>query len=307
MMLETIDTCQLCGCKRFLGLTGIRIPKDERKASLGIAEDATSWYMCQECTFMFQNPRLERNYMKDWYARSGFHMDDMEISQGQIGHTTIQLARFEAFLYFNGIRIADLTGATCMDYGCGIGAALNVLAEKGNEVWGVELDKREVEFGKRHYPKMKFVHNLEDIPADRRFNFMFTHHAMEHVFDPNEFVSYISRVLRPEGVAMVIVPAWRYANTLNAINGFALSDNSMFDHVSLSGFFNKHGMYVFSYLYQNNEDWELCVLAKKSPKKNHFTVAPNECLAELYQNIAIRHAERVAEGGRAPDPVVVRM
>ncbi len=306
-MLETIDSCQLCGSKRFLGLTGIRIPKDERKASLGIPEDATSWYMCQECSFMFQNPRLERNYMKKWYAESGFHLNDLEISQGQIGATQIQLARFEAYLFFNGIRIGELRNGCCLDYGCGIGSAMQFLADRGNEVWGVELDKREIEFGKRHF-KTRFVTDVDEIPADRRFDFVFTHHAMEHVFDPNEFMGHLSRRLKPEGVAMIVVPAWRNANTLRAINGFALSDNSMFDHVSLAGFLNRHGMHMFSYLYQNNEDWELAVLARKSTRKNHFTVAFDEILGELYGNIQKRHAEREAEGGiRAQEPFIVRM
>jgi SAM-dependent methyltransferase len=183
---------------------------------------------------------------------------------------------------------------------------MQFLADRGNEVWGVELDTREIEFGKRHY-KTKFVKALEEIPADRRFDFVFTHHALEHVFDPNEFIGYLARALKPDGTAMIVVPGWRHADTLRAYNGFALSDNSMFDHVSLAGFLNKHGLYMFSYLYQNNEDWEMAVLARKSPRKNHFPVSSQEILAELYGMIQKRHDGRVNEGQRSPDRVVVRM
>ena len=132
--LEKLDKCLLCGSQSFLGLEKIRIPSDGTKKNLGIGEDETSWYMCQKCSFMFQNPRLERNYMNEWYARSGFHHDTKEIEQGQIGYSLIQPARFEVFLYMNGIKIADLRNATCLDYGCGIGGALSVLAEHGNKV-----------------------------------------------------------------------------------------------------------------------------------------------------------------------------
>jgi 2-polyprenyl-3-methyl-5-hydroxy-6-metoxy-1,4-benzoquinol methylase len=306
-MLETIDACQICGGKRYLGLAGIRIPKDERKASLGIPEDATSWYLCQDCFFIFQNPRLERNYMQDWYARSGFHMSDLEISQGQIWYTTIQLARFDPYLFFNGLRLAEMKGGTCLDFGCGIGAALNSLAQNGNEVWGVELDRREIEFGKKHFPKINFATDLAGIPADRRFDLILTHHAVEHLFDPNDFAAFAARVLKPDGTLMIVVPSWREANTLRAINGFALSDNSMFDHVSMAALLNKHGLHMFSYLYQNNDDWELAVLARRSPKRNVFATGVPEILAELYVNIPKRDGDRRAAGDAAPDPAIVKV
>lgn len=304
--LEKLDKCLLCGAGDFLGLEGIRIPSDGTKRSLDLGEDETSWYMCQRCSFMFQNPRLERNHMKEWYARSGFRHDSPEISQGQIGYSQIQLARFEPYLYMNGIKIADMRNATCLDYGCGIGGALNVLAERGNEVWGVELDRREVEFGRRHY-KVKFVHGLDELPPDLRFDFIFSHHAMEHVFDPNEFLAHVSRILKPDGLLMIAVPTWRYANTMRMINGFSISDNSMFDHVSMAGFLNKHGMYQFSHLYQNIEDWELAVLARKSARKNYFSFSLEETLAELYVNPQKRDRERLAEGAAGNEPIVVRM
>lgn len=305
--LETLEKCLLCGSGSFLGLDKIRVPVDKFKLSLGLSEDDTSWYMCQKCSFMFQNPRLERNYMKTWYADSGFRHDTTEIVQGQIGYSLIQLARFEVYLYMNGLKIADLRNATCLDYGCGIGGALNFLAERGNTVWGVELDRREVDFGKRNY-KLNFVHDLEDIPPETRFDFIFSHHAVEHIFDPNEFMAYVSRMLKPGGLLMIVVPTWRYGNTLRVINGFSLADNSMFDHVSMAGFLNKHGMYQFSHLYQNNDDWELAVLAKKSSRKNYFSFGLEETLAELYGSVQKRDAERVAENeGSVKDPIIVRM
>lgn len=306
-MLFTLDKCQLCGSSHFLGLEKIRVKVDTRKASLNIPEDATSWFICQKCSFIFQNPRLEETFVKEWYARSAYHLDATEISQGQIGHTLNQFVRFEAYLYLNGIRIADLKGATCMDYGCGIGAALNVLAERGNDVWGVELDRREVDFGRKNYPKVNFVHAVEEMPPGLKFDFIFTHHCIEHVYDPNEFFSFAANHLKEGGIMLIVVPAWRNANTLRAYNGFSLSDNSMFDHVSMAGFLNKHGLYQISHLYQNSEDWEMAVIARKSAKKNLYAVAMQEIFAELYENIPLRDAERVRDGdGRHRDPIIVR-
>ncbi len=305
-MLITLDKCQLCGSKDFLGLNGIVLKPDKRKANLNLRDEDTGWYMCQACSFIFQNPRLSRAYIEEYYARSDYH-EGREISEGQIGHTLIQLARLELFLAMNGINIGATRGATCLDYGCGIGAALNFMAERGNEVWGVELDRHEVEFGRKHY-KIKFASTPDEIPKETRFDFIFTHHCLEHVFDPNDFFAYAARALKPGGILMATVPSWRYSNTMNFINGFDISDNSMFDHVSLSGFMNKHGLFQFSHMYQNNDDWELVTLARKSPRKNYYGINHQETLAELYSNVSKRHSERLGEPGvPARDSFIVRM
>jgi SAM-dependent methyltransferase len=304
-MLHTLENCQLCGSREFLGLGGIILKPDKRKASLGLKDEDTAWYMCRTCSFLFQNPRLSRAYIEDWYARSDYH-EGREIVDGQVGHTLNQLARLELYLAMNGLNIGAVKGATCLDYGCGIGAALNFMAERGNQVWGVELDRREVEFGRKRY-KVNFVHSVDEIPADTRFDFIFTHHCLEHVYDPNDFFAYASRTLKPGGLLMVSVPSWRYSNTMNFINGFDISDNSMFDHVSLAGFMNKHGLFQFSHMYQNADDWELVALGRKSQRKNHYGISFQESLDELYTKVAKRHAERLAEAGPARDPIIVRM
>lgn len=306
-MLTKIEECQLCGSRNFLGLDGVIHRPDRRKASLNLREEDTGWYMCQQCSFLFQNPRLSKQYIEEWYAKSAYHMEAQAIEQGQIGHTLIQLARLELYLALNGINIGATRGATCLDYGCGIGGALNFMAERGNQVYGVELDRREVEFGRKHY-QVKFVHSVDEIPPGTMFDFIFTHHCLEHVYDPNEFFAYASRTLKPGGVLLVSVPSWRYSNTMNFLNGFDISDNSMFDHVSLSGFMNKHGLFQFSHMYQNVDDWELVALGRKSARKNYYGLNHQETLAELYGTVAKRHAERLAEPGvPAGNPIIVRM
>ncbi|MBW8889347.1 MAG: class I SAM-dependent methyltransferase [Fibrobacteres bacterium] len=303
--LDTLETCQLCGGREFLGLNGIVFKPDPLKATFKLRDEDTGWHICRRCSFVFQNPRLNRGFVEEFYGRSDYHQGK-EIVEGQINHTLLSLARRELYLGLNGINIAATRNATCLDFGCGTGGALNFLAERGNEVWGVELDRREVEFGRKHY-RINFVHNVKEIPEATRFDFIFTHHCLEHMYDPNDFFAYASRALKPGGLLMISLPTWRYSDTMKFINGFDISDNSMFDHVSLAGFLNKYGLFQFSHMYQNADDFELVALARKSPRKNHYVVNLEESLAELYGNVAKRHADRLAEGTPAANPIIVRM
>lgn len=308
-MLESLEACQLCGAKKFLGLDGIIRKPDPRKAKLGLREDSTVFYCCLDCSFIFQNPRPSQKFVEDYYANSTYHTAiNQDISEGQIGHSLISLARFDAFLQLNGIRLTDFRGKTCLDFGCGIGGALSFLANAGNDVYGVELDRREQEFGRRHYPAVKFLSSTGEIPANTRFDFIFSHHSLEHVFDPNEFLAYASRALGPDGTLMVVVPSWRWSTTKDYMSGFDISHNSMFDHISLAGFQNKYGLYVYSYMYHNSGDWEIITLARKSPARNHYSFTMDDILSELYENIGKRDADRKEMGSvrRPLDPIIVR-
>lgn len=308
-MLQHLVTCQLCGSDKFVSLNGIIRKPDLRKADLKLSEDSTVWQCCIKCSFVFQNPRPSQKFVEDYYARSAYHTSiNQEISQGQIGHSLNALVRFNAFLHLNGIRLSDFRGKTCLDFGCGIGSALNILAEAGNTVYGCELDRREQDFARANYPSIKMISTVQDVPPGIKFDFIFSHHSLEHVFDPNEFLAFASRSLAPDGTLMIVVPSWRGSPSLHYMSGFDLAHNSMFDHISLAGFMNKHGMYVYSYLYQNSGDWEVVTLSRRSPMRNHWPFSMDEVLAEFYENIPLRDGGKPNQGAvHAPlDTVVVR-
>jgi SAM-dependent methyltransferase len=305
-MLITLTECQLCGGSDLLNLGDFNIEDEAAQKMLG-ANAKSRWCVCSKCNFTFQNPRFSREYQERWYEESNYRkMNESElITPGYLSFAPQQLARFYLWLRTAGLDLQAIQNCTCLDYGCGIGAALNFLAEKNNKNFGVELDKRLGDYGNSHN-KIQIVQRSADLPVQTEFDLIFSHNALEHVYDPNDFFSFASRGLKKNGVLILLVPAWRYANTTIALQEFNWSHNCMYDHVSMAGFLNKYGFFMSSHLYQNpdvNGDWELCCVAHKSPRKNYFTSSIEEVFQELHVNIPRRSADRSRNADQFPDKI----
>jgi SAM-dependent methyltransferase len=286
-----IKECQVCGTGNFIGLeTRSAGVEDKFLEALGIKGEA-SWCMCTTCCFIFQNPRPSRTVLEDFYRRSGYRQTGKElIEEGYKAFAPQILTRLAPWLYVNGLDLSQIRNKNCLDFGCGIGGALTFLAAQDNVNYGVEIDSALAAYGNQTYP-VRIVPAVEDLPPDVQFDLIFANHALEHVYDPNDFGAFAARRLKDTGIIVIAVPSWRYANTTSALNGFTSEDGAMFDHVSLALLLNKHGFYLSAFCYQNygrGGDWELLAMAIKSHKKNCFTTNVPEVLTELYVNLPKR-------------------
>jgi SAM-dependent methyltransferase len=302
-ILVRLSECQLCGSADLLELGDFNIEDESVRRAFGV-EAKSRWCACRECSFTFQNPRLDREYQEQWYEASNYRKAQTAevISQGYINSAPHQLSRFHPWLLAVGFDLNQIRNCCCLDYGCGIGGALNFLAERNNEIYGVEIDRALAEYGNRHY-RIQIVPLTSALPESLHFDFIFSHNALEHVYDPNDFFDFAARRLKSGGVMVLLVPAWRYANTTITLEEFNWAHNCMYDHVSMAGFLNKHGFFLASYLYQNPNaegDWELCCLAYKSERKNYFSSSLEEVFRELHINIRKRSADRIRLRDKAP-------
>jgi len=290
-MFERLSSCQCCGSSLFVGL---EIPKanDGHRQRIG-AEQASRWVMCAGCSFAFQNPRPTLAHIESFYGTSGYReATPTPITQGYVDFAPHQLNRFHNWLLLNNYDLRTIRNGTTLDFGCGIGGATKFLAESNNKNYGVEIDRLLAEFGNKTFP-IEIKHTLAELPANLSYDIIFSHHAIEHVFDPSEFFRYSQTTLKDNGLLCVVVPSWRYSNNLSIYDGFDTSDMSMWDHIALSRWLNKFGFYMTSYLYQNygpyeRGDWELCVTAVKSERTNELSFSVEEAVKELCINTPAR-------------------
>jgi SAM-dependent methyltransferase len=304
-MLVDLKECQLCGGNDFARLD-LRVP-DDVFAKENPEAQAVNWCLCTGCSYLFQSPRRSLKDQVSYYEVSGYRKPTPNpISEGYIRYAPMQFARFGHWLAMCGIDIQNMRGLTCLDYGCGIGGALHFLGANGNTVYGVELDDTLAAYGNGHYA-VKILPRTENLPPEAAFDLIFTHHSLEHVYDPNDFFAFAARRLKPNGVLVNVVPTWRYSNTSESRNEFNSSHNTMFDHVSFSAFLNKYGFFMESHLYHNQApdgDWELCSVARKSGRKNYFGFEVGDIVQELFKNIQKREAERKRSSG-GPENIAV--
>ncbi len=94
-----------------------------------------------------------------------------------------------------------------LDFGCGQGVFTSVLqyALPGWEVWGTDLSTIGMREAARRVPRCHFAIGGE-IAQHGPFDFIFTHHVLEHVADLDATLAFLTSLLTPNGQMLHILP-----------------------------------------------------------------------------------------------------
>jgi 2-polyprenyl-3-methyl-5-hydroxy-6-metoxy-1,4-benzoquinol methylase len=98
-----------------------------------------------------------------------------------------------------------------LDLGCGSGAKLFEFAERGYEVWGVDVGEDTIRLCKKLLPEGHFIQGeLQDTDLPNgHFDYIRIDNALEHVPNPKEVIKECQRLLCVGGQLMVYVPHGR--------------------------------------------------------------------------------------------------
>ena len=104
---------------------------------------------------------------------------------------------------------------SALDFGCGVGRLTRALAERFDEVWGIDIAPSMIELARRydrHPDRSHFaVNTRSDLQmfGNDRFGFLYSSIVLQHV-EPRYQMRYLSefiRVLTPGGVAVFQLPS----------------------------------------------------------------------------------------------------
>lgn len=92
-----------------------------------------------------------------------------------------------------------------LDFGCGNGVLTEVLRQAlpGWKISGTDISATAIRNASERYPDCRF---FEAGNADRKFDLVFTHHVLEHVFDMDNVLGDIDGCLKPECFMLHILP-----------------------------------------------------------------------------------------------------
>lgn len=142
-------------------------------------------------------------------------------------------------------------GKDVLDAACGCGYGSLMLANEGGarSVLAVDIDADSIRYGKVRYPHaciQRNVMDVKDIGILNAFDVAVSFETIEHISEPEVFLSKVHRALRPSGYFLVSTPiAQRTTNTPH--NKFHVTEWSYKDfHALLAKHFSIEEIYVQS-------------------------------------------------------------
>lgn len=99
-----------------------------------------------------------------------------------------------------------------LDMGCGEGTRLATLLKyadfSNKKVYGIDVSKIAITLARKSYPSINFsVGNLENLPyKTQAFDLLYSAFVFEHLTDPEKVIKEALRVLKTDGLFMIIAP-----------------------------------------------------------------------------------------------------
>lgn len=99
-------------------------------------------------------------------------------------------------------------GKKLIEFGCATGAAANLLADYGFNVYSTDISSYAVRLAKKHYPDIKF--SLQDMQKlftlDSDFDIVVAFDVVEHLKEPKIALMNAYKILKPGGTIILTTP-----------------------------------------------------------------------------------------------------
>lgn len=184
--------CILCGSSNFKII--------QRKIRFDIP---TKVVQCENCTLIsLKNPNTktidyEKTYRKLHSPIINKQMSSKEFFKFQEKFQLSKINRVQHFLkkHYSVLEIGSSTGNF-----------LNAIKNLVNHSVGIELDKKHMEFSKKHCKLEVYNKSIEDLELNEKFDVIFMFQVFEHITNPIEFLNTCKKFLKPSGRIYVEVP-----------------------------------------------------------------------------------------------------
>lgn len=158
---------------------------------------------CSQCHFRFtSNPPAEascghyyknENYISHSNTKKGFIARLYHIVRNIMLHRKYNL-------------LTKLSNKTyVLDIGSGTGYFLNYLNQKGYQVQGVEISDSAREFSIKEF-KLDVKKSIDEIITKTPFDFITLWHVLEHLYDPDRYMSKFKNLLNKDGILIIALP-----------------------------------------------------------------------------------------------------
>jgi len=93
-----------------------------------------------------------------------------------------------------------------LDLGCGAGFAMSIIDDDKWEKFGLEVSKKAIETAEKYIPNIHIGVLEKDTYPREFFDLVFSHHVIEHVPDPIDFIRNINKIMKTHGNLIIATP-----------------------------------------------------------------------------------------------------
>lgn len=193
-MSRLLQHCPLCDSSEIPGLFAAQDPHYGIPGTYRLVR-------CRNCALVFLNPMYSDEELAILYPANYYAY-----------HNEIQPGRYKALAkrllgYWQGVNNPQFeVPGVLLDIGCGAGTFLKVMADKGWQVYGLEINKEAARLaqskGLRVFQGDLAAANF--IPES--FDYIRASHSFEHMTRPHEVLDEVYRLLKPDGMLHIAVP-----------------------------------------------------------------------------------------------------
>jgi ubiquinone/menaquinone biosynthesis C-methylase UbiE len=152
---------------------------------------------CQNCGLIFIDPRPTKREMIHFYPRDYYADNAIFLN---LANKLIQVIKAKKVMSFK-------KRGRILDVGFGNGELLLYFKERGWEVYGVDTSEHAYRLAREKLGQNIFNCELKEVSfPDLFFDVVMLNHALEHMYNPNEELKEIRRILKDDGVLVLSMP-----------------------------------------------------------------------------------------------------
>jgi SAM-dependent methyltransferase len=167
-------------------------------SALFLEDEGYKAVRCRRCGLIYVNPRPGYSTLKEKYNNGSLIQEDEQIASA--GEKILK-ARLDLVLIRRFKR-----GGRLLEIGCGEGSFLSEANRSGYDVYGIEINKRFVEYARNefHLSNVFRCDISESSFKERYFDIIYMRNVLSHLHDPIKELDKINRFLKPDGIFICI-------------------------------------------------------------------------------------------------------
>ena len=257
--METLSNCPICNSAeltQFLECTDYTVSKINFTIS-----------QCSSCGFRFTNPRPEEAACGKYY-QSEDYISHSDTKKGLINSLYHYARKFTLKKKLKLIStVSKKQTGNLLDLGCGTGAFLNICKENGWSVQGIEPSDEAREVAKKNYGiELNNINSWEKF-SDNSLDVVTAWHVLEHIYDLENELKQVRRVLNGTGTFVVALPNCNSADAQFYGKHWAAYDVPRhiwhFTPADVKRLFEKQGFKLESVLPMPWDAYYICMLSEK--------------------------------------------